>query len=109
MNQCAFFTLPRYNRAMEIGEFRPTTNLYDLSRVELGELLAGWGYSDYYATLLWRGLYREQVTAVTTIHGLRPDLVTHLSDETHLGLLPVQTATDSSDGFTQKFLLHLTR
>ncbi len=92
---------------MVTNDFRSTINLFDLSRDELGDLLATWGYSDYYATLLWRGLYREQATAVTAIPGLRPDLITRLEEETNLDILPVRASTDSSDGFTRKFLLCL--
>ena len=84
-----------------------TTNLYDLSRQELRELLSAWGYSDYYATKLWHALYRQQATKLDEIVGLRPDILSRLSVETHLDILPVQVASDSSDGFTRKFLLGL--
>ena len=92
---------------MKVADFSHTTNLYDQSRDELGDLLAGWGYSNFYTTLLWRGLYREQSTTVADMPGLRPDLVTRLNAETSLDILPVQVTTDSSDGFTRKFLLRL--
>ena len=39
------------------------TNLYDLSRAQLAERLAAWGFSDYYAGLVWSGLYRDLVAA----------------------------------------------
>jgi 23S rRNA (adenine2503-C2)-methyltransferase len=84
-----------------------TINLYDLSRQEMGELLSAWGYSDYYATKLWYALYRQQVTNLDEIIGIRPDLLAHLKVETYLDMIPVQVTADSSDGFTRKILLRL--
>lgn len=89
---------------------RPATsalNLYNLSRQELGDLLTDWGYTDYYASLLWQALYRQQVTSLNEIEGLRPDLLARLRQVTDFGTMRVQAATDSSDGFTRKFLLRL--
>lgn len=83
-------------------------SLYDLSRQELGSLLAGWGYSDYYASLLWRALYQEQLSSMATVPSLRPDLSRRLTEEAFLDVLTVQATADSSDGFTRKFLLRLT-
>lgn len=82
-------------------------NLYDLSRQELRDILSDWGYTDYYASLLWEALYRQQVTNLNEIDGLRPDLLARLIHDAVLDILPVQIATDSSDGFTRKFLLRL--
>jgi 23S rRNA (adenine2503-C2)-methyltransferase len=84
-----------------------TTNLYDLSRQEMRELLSTWSYSDYYATKLWHALYRQQATNLDEIIGIHPDLLAHLNVETHLDILPVQVVADSSDGFTRKILLRL--
>jgi 23S rRNA (adenine2503-C2)-methyltransferase len=82
-------------------------NLYDLSRRELRDLLANWGFTDYYALRLWRALYRQQVTDLNDITTLRPDLLNRLVAETGLDVLPVAIAADSNDGFTRKFLLRL--
>lgn len=89
-----------------IKRSRPV-NLYDLSRTELSALLAQWGYSDYFAAQLWRGLYQDLSTSLDQINGLRPDLVDYLRKYTTLGIPTVQAAIDSTDGFTRKFLLHL--
>jgi len=82
-------------------------NLYDLSRPTLGELLAGWGYSDYYAGVIWSGLYRELVESIAALPSLRPDLAERLAAEADIGILPARSVIDSADGHTQKFLLGL--
>jgi 23S rRNA (adenine2503-C2)-methyltransferase len=82
-------------------------NLYDLSRREIGERLAQWGYSDYYAGRLWAYLYREQLTSLEEMDELRPELRQRLAAETCLRLSTVQWQIDSSDGYTRKFLLQL--
>jgi 23S rRNA (adenine2503-C2)-methyltransferase len=82
-------------------------NLYDLTREELGRLLAGWGFSDYHAGRLWEQLYRERLADLGEMDVLRPDLRTRLQAESFLGRLTTQLAVDSSDGLTRKFLLGL--
>ena len=84
---------------------RPTA-LYDLSRAGLTERLAGWGYSDYYAGLVWAGLYRDLAAAPEAIAGLRPELAARLAAET-VGVLPVRATIDSADGHKRKVLLGL--
>ena len=83
------------------------TNLYDLSRAQLAERLAAWGFSDYYAGLVWSGLYRDLVTEPTDIAGLRPELVERLAAETAIGQLAMRNSIDSTDGHTRKYLLAL--
>ncbi len=92
---------------MQASQTNHTINLYDLSRLELGSLLSSWGYTDFYANRLWDALYRQQATSLAAISDLRPALLARLIKETHLDILPVQIATDSSDGFTRKCLLRL--
>jgi 23S rRNA (adenine2503-C2)-methyltransferase len=82
-------------------------NLYDLSRWQVGELLAGWGYSDFYAGRVWAYLYREQVTSLDEMSELRPELRQRLAAETCLAIPTTQWQIDSSDGQTSKFLLRL--
>jgi 23S rRNA (adenine2503-C2)-methyltransferase len=82
-------------------------NLYDLSRAELAERLAAWGYSDYYAGLVWSGLYRDLVTAPADMVGLRPELGTQLAAETTIDHLAIRSVIDSADGHTRKYLLGL--
>jgi 23S rRNA (adenine2503-C2)-methyltransferase len=84
-----------------------TTNLYDLSQNEVADLLAGWGYSAFYAGRLWQYLYRDQVTSLEAMPELRPDLRQRLMAETHLGAVTTELALDSKDGYTRKFLLGL--
>ncbi|MBP9501234.1 MAG: 23S rRNA (adenine(2503)-C(2))-methyltransferase RlmN [Candidatus Promineofilum sp.] len=91
---------------MEQANGRPT-NLYDLGRDELRGMLAEWGYSDYYAGLIWSGLYRDLAADPSDIPGLRPDLQQRLAAGTTVGTLTSQTAIDSADGHTRKYLLGL--
>ena len=82
-------------------------HLYDLSRAQLRELLAAWGHSDYYAGLVWIGLYQHLAGQVEAIEGLRPELRARLAAETSLEPLAVRAYIDSSDGHTRKYLLGL--
>jgi 23S rRNA (adenine2503-C2)-methyltransferase len=82
-------------------------DLYNVSRAELRDRLADWGYSDYYAGLVWSGLYRDLVTAPEDIAGLRPELRERLATRATVGVLPVRSAIDSADGHTRKYLLGL--
>jgi len=84
-----------------------TVNLYDLNRVEMRELLDGWGYSDYYAGLVWAGLYRDLATDPAAIQGLKPDLSARLARESVPGILSVRSRIESEDGHTTKYLLGL--
>lgn len=69
--------------------------------------LMGWGYSDYYAALVWTGLYRDVVTDIPTIRGLKPDLGARLVGESFLDVPSVRHQIDSRDGHTTKYLLGL--
>ena len=91
---------------MSIVEGQPT-NLYDLSRAQLAALLASWGYADYYAGLVWSGLYRDLATVPADITGLRPELGERLAAETTIDRLAMRSSIDSADGHTRKYLLGL--
>lgn len=82
-------------------------NLYDLSQSEVAGLLAGWGYSAFYAERLWRYLYRDQVDRIEAMQELRPELRQRLLAETEPGSVSTEMALDSRDGYTRKFLLGL--
>lgn len=82
-------------------------NLYELSRAELSQMLAGWGYSDHHAGLVWSGLYRTLAETPAELPGIRTNLQQRLVAETAIGRLPVQSIIDSSDNHTRKFLLTL--
>ncbi|MEO6245563.1 MAG: 23S rRNA (adenine(2503)-C(2))-methyltransferase RlmN [Opitutaceae bacterium] len=84
-------------------------NLYDLTREELRALFARWEFSPVHAATLWNYLYRRLADSFST--AAMPDLpekVRHrLVAEASLGVLPTALETDSSDGFTRKYLLTL--
>lgn len=82
-------------------------NLYDFSRSDLGIYLGDRGYSDYYASLVWSGLYRTLADTLEAIDSLRPDLRALLAAETSIGTPPVRNAIESADGHTRKYLLRL--
>jgi len=92
---------------MSTATVESRVNLYDLSRAELAVLLAGWGYSDYYAGLVWSGLYRDLATTPEAIAGLRPELGERLAAETSIDTLAMRSSIDSADGHTRKVLLDL--
>lgn len=82
-------------------------NLYDYRRDQLVKLLAGWGFSAYYAGILWDALYRQQVESLDGIAGLRPDLAARLAATATLRQPQTALSLDSRDGHTRKFLLRL--
>lgn len=85
---------------------KTTLNLYDFDRPALGELLAGWGYSDYYADLLWRYLYRPPYPAIGEMHDLRSELRARLASDSERRRPRCVLAQESEDG-TRKYLLSL--
>jgi 23S rRNA (adenine2503-C2)-methyltransferase len=98
----------RYNGSMQATRTgNETINLYDLGRAELGALLAGWGYSDFYAERLWEALYRRRLTDFAAMDALRPDLRGRLAEAARLDVPATATAVDSRDGYTRKYLLRL--
>ena len=82
-------------------------NLYDLDLTQLSSLLAQWGYGRYHAEQVWTAIYVDRVTAVSQITTIRDDLQQKLQANATLSHLTIQTALNSSDGFTRKYLLHL--
>jgi 23S rRNA (adenine2503-C2)-methyltransferase len=82
-------------------------NLYDLDRAAMSRLLESWGYSDYYAGLVWSGLYRDLAARPEAVPGLRADLRERLVATTRIGQLPVNHLIHSADGHTTKYLLGL--
>ena len=93
--------------SMSTAVAQDQVNLYNLSRVELGALLAAWGFADYYAGLVWSGLYRDLATTTDDIAGLRPELVERLAAESSIFHLAMRSGIDSTDGHTRKYLLGL--
>lgn len=80
--------------------------LYDLSRAQLAEQMAAWGFSDYHAGKVWTALYRQMVASVEEMTDVRPEVRQKLAQEATLTPLPVQLETPSLDG-TKKYLLRL--
>jgi len=85
------------------------TNLYDLTRAELHALFARWEFSPVHAARLWNYLYLALAESVSpaTMPELPVKVHARLAAETTLGVLPTALATESSDGFTHKYLLAL--
>ncbi|MBL9200054.1 MAG: 23S rRNA (adenine(2503)-C(2))-methyltransferase RlmN [Opitutaceae bacterium] len=84
-------------------------NLYDLTRAELHALFARWGFAPVHAARLWNYLYLALAESFSAeaMPELPAKIRTRLAAEAQLGLLPAALETDSSDGFTRKYLLRL--
>lgn len=82
-------------------------NLYDLTRPEMLALFARWDFSPVHVARLWRYLYWECADSIAAMTELPAKVRRRLEAETILGVLPTALATDSSDGFTRKYLLRL--
>jgi 23S rRNA (adenine2503-C2)-methyltransferase len=85
-------------------------NLYDLTREELRGLFARWSFSPVHADQLWNYLYLRFADSFhEDVMPLLPGKVrARLTAEAALGVLGTSLETDSSDGFTRKYLLSLT-
>jgi 23S rRNA (adenine2503-C2)-methyltransferase len=87
----------------------PLHNLYDLTRDELRVLFARWDFSPVHAERLWNYLYLQLADSFSAaaMPELPAKVRVRLNAETTLGVLAVARETDSSDGFTRKYLLDL--
>lgn len=87
----------------------PPVNLYDLTRDDLQALFVAWGFSPVHATRLWNYLYLELAAdfSAAAMPELPEKVRARLRGGATLGVLPVALQTDSSDGFTRKYLLAL--
>ncbi len=83
-------------------------DLYDITREALRAQLVLWGLSPMHAGRIWNYLYIQCVSSIDAMDELPPKLLARLRTDARLGVLPTAVATDSSDGFTRKFLLQLT-
>ena len=87
---------------------RPASlNLYDLTKEQLRELLVSWDLKPVHVALLWNYLYLGLADSLDVMPDLPPKLRAKLKAHTHFGVLPTSFETDSSDGFTRKYLLSL--
>jgi 23S rRNA (adenine2503-C2)-methyltransferase len=82
-------------------------NLYDLSRTELRSWLVRRDINPIHAERIWSYLYLEFATSFAEMIELPQRVRAWLVGEAQIGTLPVAIATDSSDGFTRKYLLTL--
>lgn len=82
-------------------------NLHDLTRDELHALFARWEFSPVHVARLWRYLYWECVSSLAEMPELPLKVRRRLDDETRLHVPDIALETDSSDGFTRKYLLRL--
>ena len=84
-------------------------NLHDLTRNELRLLFARWGLAPVHADTVWNRLYLGLATAITEkeMPGLPPRILNRLAAGARLTSPGVALATDSTDGFTRKYLLAL--
>ncbi len=84
-------------------------NLYDLTREQLRVQLVRWDFSPVHAALLWNYLYLglAETFSEVAMPELPPKVRARLIAEAGIGGLPTALATESSDGFTRKYLLGL--
>jgi 23S rRNA (adenine2503-C2)-methyltransferase len=66
-----------------------------------------WGFSAVHAARLWKYLYLDLAGPRDPLPDLPARVLSRLRVETVLGSLPVAAETESSDGFTRKYLLGL--
>jgi 23S rRNA (adenine2503-C2)-methyltransferase len=91
----------------EAGMSHSRINLYDLTRDALRLQLVRWGLNGVHAGRLWAYIYLELKDSFDAMPELPAKVRARLMAETRLGLLPTALETDSSDGFTRKYLLTL--
>ena len=94
------------------GRFMPVAtriNLYDLTREQLRTLLVRWGFPAVHAARLWNYLYLQLAASFSAeaMPEVPAKVRARLDAEATLGVLPIALETDSSDGFTRKYLLSL--
>jgi 23S rRNA (adenine2503-C2)-methyltransferase len=95
-----------------------STNIYDLSITELGELLNSWGEPEYRTAQLWSGLYQQLWVSPENFSNLSKPLRSRLADyfgqseaksdgTTSFSRLQPAQKLESSDGETIKTLFSL--
>lgn len=85
----------------------PRSNIYDLTRAELQERFVQWGFSPVHVGPLWNYLYLALADSFAAMPELPKKVLARLERDTVIGSLPTALATESSDGFTRKYLLSL--
>jgi 23S rRNA (adenine2503-C2)-methyltransferase len=82
-------------------------NLYDFTREELRQQFVRWELNPFHLARLWNYLYLELADSFAAMPELPAKVRARLAASARLGVLPTALATDSSDGFTRKYLLSL--
>jgi 23S rRNA (adenine2503-C2)-methyltransferase len=85
----------------------PSFNLYDLTREMLRAQFVRWGFSPDHAARLWNYLYLELADSFAAMPDLPPRVRHRLEADARIGTLSTTLETDSTDGFTRKYLLAL--
>lgn len=83
------------------------SNLYELTRAELVAWCTAHDVNPAHAGSIWSYLYRELVEDFDAMTELSPRIRASLAQSARLGILGLAVETDSSDGFTRKYLLSL--
>lgn len=84
-----------------------STNLYDLSRAELRTWLVRRDINPIHAERIWSYLYLNLVHSFDAMIDVPRRVRERLTVDAQIGSLAVAVETDSSDGFTRKYLLTL--
>jgi 23S rRNA (adenine2503-C2)-methyltransferase len=84
-----------------------STNLYDLTRGELRTWLVRREFNPIHAERIWSYLYLDLVDSFDAMVDVPARVRDRLTLDARIGLLTVAVETDSSDGFTRKYLLTL--
>jgi len=82
-------------------------SLLGLTRAALRERLDAWGYKPVHATPVWQDVHRHGNQDPAALTGLPAGLTQRLRDELPVAWPRITRETQSSDGFTRKFLLTL--
>lgn len=83
-------------------------DLHSLTRPQLSQLLASWGYAEVHARRLWSYLYDSVGEPIAAMTDLPRKMLERLQAETYLCRLSLDRDTSADDKLTQKFLLGLT-
>jgi len=83
------------------------SNIYDLSRDELIDLVKEQGFAGYRADQIWQWLYQHKVDDYDKTSNLPSDLLEWLQSKTTPGVMEIVETLQSTDGETKKFALRL--
>ncbi|MEO7599827.1 MAG: 23S rRNA (adenine(2503)-C(2))-methyltransferase RlmN [Opitutus sp.] len=85
----------------------PRTNVYDLTRAQLSAWLSERELNPIHAARIWSYLYLELMTSFEAMADIPVRVRANLLSQMQVGTLQTVAETDSSDGFTRKYLLEL--